>query len=326
MRRDGLILASALLLGAVPFFAGDYWVGLISQALIFGGFALGLDILVGYTRMPSLGHAAFFGLAGYGAALAITRWGVDPWLAAALGVLLAGLTALAFAPLAVRLRGLTFLTVTLAFSQVVWGLAIRWTSFTGGENGIPGVIRPSLAFAGWDLQTASGYYWFVLAVAAGLTLLLRRFTDSPFGLSLLGIRESDLRMAALGYDVHKRRVAAFVISAVVGGFYGVLSAYFNKFIGPSSLDWRLSAQMLLSVVVGGGGSLWGPLVAGAGIHILKTSLIAETQRWVMVLGTLYVITVVLLPDGLASIPDRLGLSGRILRRGDQARSPQGGSE
>lgn len=307
MRRDGIVLGLALLLAALPIFAGSYWVGLMTQALIFGGFALGLDILVGYTRLPSLGHAAFFGMAGYGAALAITRWGLDPWAAAGLGILLALVVALAFAPLAVRLRGLTFLTVTLAFGQVVWGLAIRWTSFTGGENGIPGVARPSLALLGWDLQSTTGYYWFVLTVATVLTLLVRRLADSPFGLSLLGIRESDMRMSALGYDVHKRRVAAFVVSAVVGACYGVLSAYFNKFIGPSSLDWRLSAQMLLSVVVGGGGSLWGPMLAGAGIHILKTSLIAETQRWVMVLGFLYVITVVLLPDGLASLPDRLGL-------------------
>ncbi len=302
MRREALILLAGAALAALPWAAGTYWVGLMTQALIFGAFALSLDILAGFTSLPSIGHAAFFGLAGYGAALAVTRWGIDPWAAAAIGILFSVLVALAFGPLAVRLRGLAFLTVTLAFAQVAWGLATRWTSFTGGENGIPSVTRPSLALLGWDLTGPSEFYWFTLFWVVLLTLLIHRFANSAVGMSLLGIRESDRRMAALGYNVQARRTIAFVLAAAAGAVVGVLSAYYNKFIGPGSLDWRLSAQMLLSVIIGGAGSLWGPFIAGTGLHVLKTNLIGETERWVMVLGILYVVTVVLIPKGLASLP------------------------
>ncbi len=201
-------------------------------------------------------------------------------------MLVSVVVALAFAPLAVRFRGLTFLTVMLAFGQVVWGVAIRWTSFTGGENGIPGVSRPSLGLLGWDLETTSGFYWFTLLATVVATIMLRRLGNSPVGLSLLGIRESDGRMLALGYDVQKRRVVAFVAAAGAGALYGTLSAFFNKFIGPGSLHWQLSAQILLSVVIGGAGSLWGPFMAGAAIHMVRTTLVGETQRWPMVLGAL----------------------------------------
>jgi len=307
MKRDAFIVLLGLGLAALPLVVGHYWVGLLTQAVIFGGFALGLDVLVGYTGMPSLGHAAFFGLAGYGTALAITRWGINPWLAAGIGIVVSLGVAVAFAPLAVRLRGLTFLTVTLAFGQVAWGMATRGGELTGGENGIPNVIRPSLAF--WDLQAPVGFYLFTVLWVTIVTLLVNRFVASPVGLSLLGVRGSDTRMAALGYDVQARRALAFVVAAAVGAVYGTLSVFYNQFIGPGALDWRLSAQMLLSVVIGGAGSLWGPFVAGTGLHVLKTLLTGQTERWPMVLGGLYVITVVLLPGGIAPLARKFRRSG-----------------
>ncbi len=298
MRRELLILGLGGLMTGLPFVLSSYWLGLITQALIFGGFAMGLDLLVGYARMPTLGHAAFFGFSGYVTALAITRFSVDPWLAAALGLVLSSLVAVLFAPLAVRTRGLTFLTITLAFGQVAWGLATRWTSFTGGENGIPNVPRPAFI---WDLQGVVGFYYLVLIVMVCASIAISLFAASPVGMSFLGVRESDTRMAALGYNVQARRTAAFVAAAFVAALYGVFSVFFNKFVGPGSLSWQLSAQMLLAVVVGGSGTLWGPFLAGSGLHALKTTLIGSTQRWPMVLGGLYVVSVVFLPDGLSSI-------------------------
>ncbi|GIW03858.1 MAG: branched-chain amino acid ABC transporter permease [Thermomicrobiales bacterium] len=306
-RMELLVIGGAGLLAGVPLVFGTYWTNLLTQALIFGGVALGLDILVGRTGMPSLGHGAFFGLAGYGVALGTTRWDWNPWLAAAFGIGAATAVAAAFAPLAVRLRGLAFLTVMLAFGQVWWGLATRGGTFTGGENGLPGIRRPSLGIASWNLATPDGFFLFTLIVTALVTLSLARLAASPVGLSFQGVRDNDRRMTALGYNVAARRVVAFVVAASAGAVYGVLSAFFNGFVGPGSVDWRLSAQLLLSVVLGGAGSLWGPFVAGGTLHIVKTYLTGETQRWPMVLGALYVIAVLVLPGGLASL-------GSVLRR------------
>jgi branched-chain amino acid transport system permease protein len=316
-----MVLACGATLAVVPLIFGNYWTGLLTQALIFAGFAVGLDILVGHAGLPSLGHAAFFGLGGYGAAIGTLRWDLNPWLAAGLGIVVSTAAAAVFAPLAVRVRGLAFLTVMLAFGQVCWGLATRGGEFTGGENGLPGITRPSLGLAGWDLSETNDYFFFTLICTTIVTLLIVRFAASPVGLSLRGTRDNDVRMEALGYDVRSRRVVAFVLAAGAGAIYGVLSAYFNQFVGPGALDWRLSAQMLLSVVIGGAGSLWGPFLAGGGLHVLKTYLQGETERWPMVLGGLYVISVVLLPGGIASLPGvlrsfraRLAASPRMAAR------------
>lgn len=301
-RRELVVLAAAAALCTVPLIFGNYWTGLLTQALIFGGVAMGLDILVGFTGLPSLGHGAFFGLGGYGVAIAMLRYDINPWLGAAIGIVVATAIGAAFAPLAVRVKGLAFLTVMLAFGQVWWGMATRGGSFTGGENGLPGFGRPSLGVGVWDLSTTDGFYYFTLLCTAVVSFILVRFAASAFGVSLIGIRDNDTRMTTLGYNVAARRAIAFGVAAGAGAVYGVLSAFFNSFVGPGTLDWRLSAQLLLSVVIGGAGSLWGPFVAGGGLHIVKTYMTGETQRWPMLLGGLYVITVVALPGGLASLP------------------------
>ena len=305
LRDERILLIGALLLCAVPFIFGNYWTGLLTQALIFAGVAMGLDILVGFTGLPSLGHAAFFGLAGYGTAIGIQRYDLNPWLGALLGIVVSIAVAVLFAPLAVRMRGLAFLTIMLAFGQVWWGIATRGGSFTGGENGLPGIPRPSLGVSWWDLRSTNGYFYFTLLCTALVSLLLVRIARSSFGASLLGIRENETRMTTLGYYVAARRAAAFAIAAGAGAVFGVLSAFFNGYVGPGTLDWRLSAQFLLSVVIGGAGSLWGPFVAGGGLHILKTYITGQTQYWPMILGGLYVLAVVALPGGIASIPGTL---------------------
>lgn len=317
MKRERAIIAIAALLATLPLFMDRYWIGLLTQALLFGGFAMGLDLLIGYARMPSLGHAAFFGLAGYGSALAITQGNIAPWPAALIGLCLSLGVAVLFAPLAVRTRGLTFLTITLAFGQVVWGLATRWTSFTGGENGIPGIPRPDFL---WNINTTNGFYYLTLLVVVFVSIGISVFAASAWGMSFLGVRNSDIRMSALGYNVQRRRAVAFVVAAFVAAIYGVLSTFFNKFVGPGSLSWQLSAQMLLAVVVGGSGSLWGPFLTGAGLHVLKNTLIGTTQFWPMALGALYIVSVTLLPDGIASLALRFR---RLLPRPDvQEGNPQ----
>jgi branched-chain amino acid transport system permease protein len=318
LRDERILLIGTIVLCAVPFISGNYWTGLLTQALIFAGVAMGLDILVGFTGLPSLGHAAFFGLAGYGTAIGIQRYDLNPWLGALLGIVVSIAVAVLFAPLAVRMRGLAFLTIMLAFGQVWWGIATRGGSFTGGENGLPGIPRPSLGVSWWDLETTNGYFYFTLLCTALVCLVLVRIARSSFGASLLGIRENETRMTTLGYYVAARRAAAFAITAGAGAVFGVLSAFFNGYVGPGTLDWRLSAQFLLSVVIGGAGSLWGPFVAGGGLHILKTYITGQTQYWPMILGGLYVVAVVVLPGGIASIPSM------VRNRRNQSASPSAG--
>jgi branched-chain amino acid transport system permease protein len=322
-RDDLLVIAAALALTSVPLIFGNYWTGLLTQALIYGGVAIGLDILVGFTGMPSLGHAAFFGLSGYGVAIGILRYDINPWLASLLGILISIAIGVVFAPLAVRMRGLAFLTIMLAFGQVWWGMATRGGDFTGGENGLPGVPRPSLGVSWWSLESTDGFYLFTLLCTAIVSFVLVRIARSAFGSSLLGIRDNETRMTTIGYHVAARRSAAFAIAAAAGAVFGVLSTFFNGYVGPGNLDWRLSAQFLLSVVIGGAGSLWGPFVAGGGLHILKTYITGETQYWPMIIGALYVLAVVALPGGLASIPSvirslRVRLANRTSKRRKEA--------
>jgi branched-chain amino acid transport system permease protein len=312
MKRDTPVLGAAALAALAPILVDNYWIGLLTQALLLGGFALALDLLVGFTGMVSLGHAVFFGLAGYGTALSIVRWEVDPWLAAVMGIFLSLVVAALFAPLAVRVSGLSFLTVTLAFGQLFWGLVTRWTNVTGGENGIAGVVRPEW-HAVWNLNDPIGYFYFVLACVLVGTLVLTRIARSPLGMSFRAIRESPDRAAALGYNVRARRAVAFLLAAAAGAFYGPLNTFYNYFVGPESLDWTFSATVLLAVVVGGAGSLWGPFLAAGALHITRIYLTGQTERWPLILGLLYVVSVVLLPRGLASLPTMID-RGRDLQR------------
>jgi branched-chain amino acid transport system permease protein len=303
MRRDVAIVGAALVTAMLPAVAGDYWVGLMTQSLIYGGVAATLALLVGYAGLPSLGHAAFFGTAGYGVALLTAHTGMDPMGAAALSVGLTVALAAVLAPFLTRLRGLGFITVTLAFGQVMWGVAIRGGTFTGGENGVAAIPRPLLV--GDLLASGGGFFVATVILVAGILIVASRIADSPFGLSLVGLRDADQRMTALGYHVHRHRSAVFIIAAAFGAVLGVWFVFFNQFVGPSTLDWRLSATFLLAVVVGGRNSLWGPFLAGVFLKAGQSVLTGQTSLWPMVLGILYVFTVLIIPDGITSIPNRM---------------------
>src|SRR5680860_449438 len=197
--EDLAVIAAAIALTSVPLIFGNYWTGLLTQALIFGGIAIGLDILVGQTGLPSLGHAAFFGLSGYGVAIGILRYDINPWLASGLGIVVSIAIGAAFAPLAVRMRGLAFLTIMLAFGQVWWGMATRGGKFPGGENGLPGVPRPSLGLSWWDLETTDVFYLFTLLCTAIVCVVVVLLAHSSLGDRLLGIRRRVAGMTTIGY-------------------------------------------------------------------------------------------------------------------------------
>lgn len=294
--------ALAIFLLAVPYVLTAYPQTLVTEILIFGLFAMSIDILAGFAGRTSLGHGAIFGTAGYIVAYTVATAGGDPWIGALLGIVGATVVAAIFGALAVRTSGVYFLLLTLALGMVVWGVVYRWTSVTGAENGIRGVTRPEA------IQDPVVYYYFVLAVAVVMVLAIIRFVHSPFGQALRGIRESPTRMRTLGYNVPLVLGIAFTVSGFFAGVAGVLAVFLNNFVSPNSVALTQSTQGLLMAILGGIGTLWGGFV-GAAVMILLQNLISfYTERWASILGLMFILTMLFAPEGL------LGKGRLILKR------------
>jgi branched-chain amino acid transport system permease protein len=293
----GAIAILALFI-ALPELLRPYYLGLATKMLIFALFAMSLDLLLGYTGLASLGHAAYFGVAAYTVSLLILRAGVDSGIAFPAAVCAAAVTGALFAPLALRARGSYFLMITFALAQVVWSVAFGWRSLTNGDDGMPGVVRP---YFGWSLDNTTSFYYFVLVVVGVAALLLLAIVKSPFGRALRGIRESESRMQALGYDVWRHQYVAFVLSALFAGIAGALYAYFNRFVGPEYLSVVQSAEALIMVILGGAGTLLGPALGAALIVFLEDFVSSLTEHWVLVLGIIYVLVTLFAPRGLIGL-------------------------
>jgi len=293
----GAILVLALLI-ALPQAMRPYYVGLATKMLIFALFAMSLDLLLGYTGLASLGHAAFFGVAAYTVSLLTLRAGLGSWIAFPAALVTAPLTGAVIALLALRARGSYFLMITFALAQVVWSVAFGWRTFTNGDDGMPGVPRPEF---GVSLEGTDAFYYFVLAIVGLAALLLATIVNSPFGYALRGIRESESRMQALGYDVWRYQFAAFVLAAFFAGLAGALYAFFNHFVGPEYLHVIQSAEALIMVILGGPGTLLGPAIGAALIVFLEDYISSMTQHWPLVLGIVYVVVTLFAPRGLIGL-------------------------
>jgi branched-chain amino acid transport system permease protein len=290
MRRGWVLL----LLGCLcfPFVAGEYYVNLATQILIFAVFAASINLLLGYGGLPTLGHSAYLGLAAYLSALAALKLGASHWVGAPLALAGTVLAAGLFGLIALRATGLGFLMLTLAISQVLWGTAYRWVSMTDGDNGLRGLSRP------FQMDDAWTFYFFVLAVAAFSIWMMARYVDSPLGAALRGTRDQPRRMSALGHDVWMIRWVTFVYAAFWGAVSGLLFVYYHKYIHPVSLSLAYSAEGLLAVIAGGSGTLAGPLVGAAIVMLLKNWASAYIERWNMLLGFVFVFIVVFMPEGV----------------------------
>lgn len=284
-------------LAALPHFLSTYYLGLVVEMLIFALFAMSLDLLVGYTGMASLGHAAYFGAAAYATGLLALKLGWSVWLALPAGLVVAALVAALFGLLALRTRGSYFLMITLALSQVVWGIAFGWRTLTGGDDGLPNVPRPEFT-PHWSLTGDTAFYYFVLVVVCIGAFLLLRIVSSPFGYALRGIRESETRMLALGYNVRRYRLAVFVLAATFAGLAGCLYVYYNRFASPDYLQVVRSAEVLLMVILGGAGTLIGPAIGAALIVLLENVISGYTERWLLVLGVIYILVALFAPRGI----------------------------
>lgn len=295
-----LWLAGIVVLMALPFVLSPYYLGLVVKMMIFALFAMSLDILIGYTGMPSLGHAAYFGMAAYTTGLLALKLGWSVWFALPAGIVMAVLSAIVFGLLALRTRGSYFLMITLALSQVLWGIAFGWRSLTGGDDGLPEVPRPVLG-GPWPMSDSTPFYYFVMFFVVIGTLLLIRIVASPFGYALRGIRESETRMLALGYNVWRYKMTAFVLAAAFAGLAGCLYVYYNRFVSPDYIHVVRSAEVLLMVLLGGAGTLAGPAVGAALIVLLENIISTYTERWLILLGTVYVLVALFAPNGLTGL-------------------------
>jgi branched-chain amino acid transport system permease protein len=300
-----LALIVLAVLAALPLFSGEYYINLSSQILIFAVFAASINLLLGYGGLPTLGHAAYLGVAAYLSALMVLKWHVAPLLVAPLALLGTTLMACVFGLIALRAAGLGFLMLTLALSQVLWGTAYRWVSVTDGDNGLRGLSRPALF--GLNLDDASAFYWFTLAISVIAIGFMARFVASPFGAALRGARDQPRRMSALGYDVWLVRWITFVYAGFWGAVSGLLFVYYHKYIHPVSLSLANSAEGLLAVIAGGSGTLAGPLVGAAIVMLLKNYVSAYIERWNMLLGFVFVFIVVFMPEGVVPGVKRLWL-------------------
>jgi branched-chain amino acid transport system permease protein len=288
-----LIAASFLL---PPFFAGDFYINLASQILIAAIFALSLNLLVGFGGMTSLGHASYLGVAAYISALLTSRYGFGHGTAATISIVSTTATAALFGIIALRATGLGFLMITLALSQVLWGLAYRMSNVTNGDNGIAGLTRPEPF--GISLDSAASFYWFALLVATFAFLMMTIFVSSAFGSSLKGVRDQPRRMAALGFNPWMIRWITFTYAGLWGGVSGLLYVYYNKYIHPTSLSTTSSAEALLGIIAGGSGTLGGPVVGAALVLLLKNYASAYIERWNMLLGLVFLFIVLVMPRGI----------------------------
>ncbi len=297
MGRRALLAAAAIAgLALVAPMLSAYPLTLLTQALIVGILAMSLDLLLGYSGMPSLGHAAYFGVGAYAVAIMTTERQAGLIGCLVVGILLATLTAAVFGLLAIRAAGTYFLMITLALGMVIWGLAFRWVSLTKGDNGISGVPRPTLL--GLELIAPVPFFYFCLVAAAVAWVLMGLLVVSPFGLGLRGIRGSESRMQALGYNVWLHKYVAFVLSGTFAGFAGTLWAYYNGFVSPNDVQLVTSVETLLMVALGGPGTLIGSALGAGVIVFLKNFVSVYTKRWLLILGGVYIGVILFAPTGI----------------------------
>ena len=301
-RLIALAVACVALVTVPYWIPGDYYINVASQILLYAIFALGLNVLVGYAGLVSLGHAGLFGIAAYAAAYMLqSGFGHAEAIVVALTVGVAS-TAI-YAVLSLRSTGIGFIMITLALGEILWGLAYRWISLTGGDNGISVSTRPQPF--GYSLSSPNAFYYTTLIVFALSIAAMAVFVRSPFGASLAGTRDQPRRMNALGYHVWLIRFYACLASGLLTSVSGILFVYYTQFISPQTLALTSSAEVLLMVISGGAGTLLGPIVGAALVVVVKTVVSGFIERWNFLLGAIFVAIVILMPEGLVQGSVRL---------------------
>ena len=293
-----------LVLLVLPSFLSTHPVSILTKVLIYAIFAMSLDLIVGYTGLTSLGHAAFFGVGGYTFGIFMVRYGIESfWLVIPVGILAAGIVAAIIGYISLRVSGVYFLLVTLAFGQLLSVAAVKWTTVTGGTNGLVG-IPYHLDLPGFSWTSFSFYHLVFLAFVICF-FLLRRITNSSFGRALVGVRENEPRMQCLGYNTWAHKYIAFIIAGIFAGLAGVLFAFFYGIMVPEHLGIIVSTSVLLMVIIGGAGTLFGPVLGATLIVLLEhITSIYTPERWPLILGGIFVICVLFMRGGFATYLSR----------------------
>lgn len=302
----GAVVAALLVLAVVlPYVLGSYYVSLLSLALIAAILASSINVLAGNAGLVSLGHAGIAAASGYGLAWAF-RQGWDLWGQLGMALLLTAITSVIYGLISMRTRGISFLMVTLAAGVVVYGMAYRWSSVTGGTNGLPGIRRPEGVAEYWQ------FYFLVLVSFLVVTAALIVVGRSPFGLTLKGIRDGETRMVSLGYNVPLYKFGAMLVSGAVAGLAGVLAVWQSEFISPVAAGFQESAISMIMVALGGIGTVLGPLVGALLVTFFQQVLSSSFERWSTLLGILFILSVIFAPQGIVGgVSD---LARRLRRR------------
>jgi len=301
--RRLVVVALAAVLLVAPFVFSSYWVGLLTEITILAMLAMSLDILLGYTGLPSLGHASLFGVAAYAVGVFSTTYHMGFWSCVLGGIVVGVLLSAAIGLVVSHVRDVYFLMITLAIGMVLWGLSYRWIPVTGGDNGLSGIPRLEV-HAGLPFAGPNTFYYIALAVFATSALAIAILVRSPFGLTLRGIRENEARMKSLGFNTWLHCYLSFIVSGFFASVAGILWAYYNGFVSPTYLDLTASSELFLMVTLGGPSTLIGPVLGAGAIVLLKNVMSAYTARWLLILGIVYIVAILAAPRGVWNLGDR----------------------
>jgi branched-chain amino acid transport system permease protein len=279
-------------LGVIPFIVPPFYAGLTVKILLLAIFAMSLDILLGYTGLFSFGHVIGWGVGGYTVGILVSLNLLHNfWALLGLGLLIAFCLNAILGFLALRTSALYFALVTLSFAELLRSVALKWRDFTGGVDGISGIPKP------WEMGEIS-FYYFVLAFFLLCLVLMRLLVDSRFGQVLVGIRENEPRMQLMGYNTWIYKYLALLFTGVMATIAGVLFCYDTGYVGPGDLGFGLSGQGLLMVLIGGMGTLVGPFIGAVVLVILSDILSTYSSHWMFILGTIFVLSVLIIPKGI----------------------------
>ena len=298
--RLGFVVTAAAC-AVLPLVVPQHSLTILVEALILGLFAMSLDLLVGYCRLYSFGHAAAYGLGAYSYALILTYVPLPLPVGILLAVAVTVLIAIPIAWICTRSTGVSFAMLTLAFAQLGYAMLFRFRDVTGGSDGLVGIPRPPGPLGIDWFQSKLGYYYLVLVCLLGSYLLCRAIVRSPFGAVLAGIRENEPKTIALGYNTRAYKITTVVLAYGFGGLAGALYAAFAGFASPELFFWLTSGRVLIMVIVGGAGTLIGPILGGVSFVFLEHQLSQVTDLWPLIFGTIFMAFVMFAPQGIWGI-------------------------